>query len=1371
MENVDIFAGAEELADKGQAGQAGQDIFAGAPVSAPKSGFWEKAGDIGMGALGGAKAVGDLSLGMLGYVPSLAAGLLLGPIAGRGPSPYTGKEVSGQELVQGFVGEMFSTPPTQVGTPAEGVYNAITEPVGKAFDFLLTPAHKAKEWGEKVYGPEGGWGIGTAVELLTLGLIGKVGKATSAASKASVVKAKRSVEKLRDIYSGKGGEFASKDLEALNKLKSEPWIEPEMAGAIDTLQQHVYTVLDSARELEEGTSRGILSGESFANVKTSEIKSRKAVSPEEFILTESDFAKVPQQPVGEPLIRRTSEPRIDERPVGPQALAQVLPENIKRDLEPRNKVDISEQLGKEVVEPPAPAPAAEPLRSKIEQSREPVQLVQRPTIPAQVPRPVEPSKIPNVARPIPESVAPVAESAVEPTVKLVRPEPLPLSPKAAEWAKRSAAGEVDTTKIPKKYKNEIRNYLDRNFEIERYDQEQAAKSVEPTQRVISQTELERAPEYMTQLEGRLREAARGNDLEKIREGVEKLYQEVAESTGGQAGTGLPGQVDLALDMVGRVRERVIQAQRVARIKEMPKPERKLKQYTAEDIKQTLAMKRELAKQERLATLKDSKTRRVVRVLEEDLTAKLRNIEGSVEGFSPETIEAIERAIDYCRRKKITLEQFAEKYKLDQQVLLGMYKYSEQLDRDKAILSAPGKESFVGKVVKERKGKRYTDPETGQTIQTYKPKVLDFEEATIKELLDVNPKRWGTGTAVHTWDVINDKSPSHTVMDMVYWRAKGNEAREARELKQKLRDVRQLTKGLSVKDRHDLMVEQYSQQRGGQEVVRNMGWQVPEGGLAMTNPRASEAYNKLRAFYDELGERMNQIRVKTGKAPFKWEDFYAPFLTDLASLDYAPLFEGAKKLESMLADHAANVSMRHQKVRTLNKEYRRVIESDPFKVAERYAQMALKYIHHGETVSWVNEMLGEWSESVKVPRVNKFTGEAVVKKDGSPDYKVYRRLGDANPKLANWIASWNDRVAGKPLKTNVPPEVTRVLRQLSRNAAISLMAGTISSYLNQIGAVANSFTVLRHYMPTGIFDLIESTLPGSKKHSFMMENSEVMPQRYGNLDVTYSDTTRGTNQPFKVYSKAQQAVAKPLMTPIALIDFPTAAATWHGAYRKGMHELGHDIKRAVRYADDVVVRTQASSMKSDIAPIQQHPIGAVVTTLQTFALGQWDFLARDVLGFKNPKIKTAERMKRVMSFLVGTALLSSFFEDVLGINSPVPNPIGEAKRAIENGESPIEVAKETALELLEPLPTFGPVIKYRSEFGGPVVDSILKILNPRDWGDAAEGVSRLAGVPGANQIKKSYRAVKGGMDPMDVVTGGKFPYGTYYKRKKRSKPSF
>jgi len=157
----------------------------------------------------------------------------------------------------------------------------------------------------------------------------------------------------------------------------------------------------------------------------------------------------------------------------------------------------------------------------------------------------------------------------------------------------------------------------------------------------------------------------------------------------------------------------------------------------------------------------------------------------------------------------------------------------------------------------------------------------------------------------------------------------------------------------------------------------------------------------------------------------------------------------------------------------------------------------------------------------------------------------------------------------------------------------------------------------------------------------------------------------------------------------------------------------------------------------------------------------------MLGYKNPKVRTPDRMMRLQRFIVGSAILGYVFEDILGINSPMPNLVRASIDLVENGESPEEVAKgvlNLALEGVEVVPLAGSVVKYRGSLFGAVADALEKGLELRSPEAVVEAVMRLSGVPATSQLKKSYRQFKQDASVYDIIMGGK--YTPKEKRKKR-----
>jgi hypothetical protein len=468
------------------------------------------------------------------------------------------------------------------------------------------------------------------------------------------------------------------------------------------------------------------------------------------------------------------------------------------------------------------------------------------------------------------------------------------------------------------------------------------------------------------------------------------------------------------------------------------------------------------------------------------------------------------------------------------------------------------------------------------------------------------------------------------------------------------------------------------------------------------------------------------------------------------------------LEDTLYNHKRTTTFNPAKRRIANQNNRTLLETDPFKVLDHYNDMALNYIHHAETLAWVHELVGDFKEPFKVEKINGLTGKL--------ESKNYKGLKYANPKLYKALQAWKDHLAGVVPDSNIPPFWQKAMKALMGNVVVSTMSGNIASYLNQSAATIQANKALGNkFQAQGIYDLIRSAKPGSKLWQFMKENSNEMARRFGMFDVTFGEIMRPgalTRKAGKLgtalrgINKTKKAVGKAGMMPVAIVDYATAAATWFGAYRQGMKIL-KDSKRAVQWADDVVIRTQGSGSMSEISPVQRSPLGKFVTTLQTFAISNWNFLAKDVLGYKNPKMTSGDRFSAITRFMIGTTMLNYVFEDVMGVNSPMPNLISAAIDSVKNGDDPHEVALKIVIEATEVVPVLGSVSKFGGPLGGVVVQQLERALKFGDPMMVAEALARLAGIPGVSQMKKSARQIKQGGSTADVFTGG------LYKPKKKS----
>ena len=476
----------------------------------------------------------------------------------------------------------------------------------------------------------------------------------------------------------------------------------------------------------------------------------------------------------------------------------------------------------------------------------------------------------------------------------------------------------------------------------------------------------------------------------------------------------------------------------------------------------------------------------------------------------------------------------------------------------------------------------------------------------------------------------------------------------------------------------------------------------------------------------------------------------------------------KENENRIHQHIKDMRFRHDKARRKKnhkESFVQNLDTDSRSAIETYSDMATEYINEARDVAWLSELLGDWSTPIKEP---KLTADGTHKTNAKGEllYRTYKKLKDMNPQLANFLANWNDFQAGR-IPGNVPKAVQKAMKQAQRNTVMSIMGYTFSSMLNQTGAFINTATVTGGVkLAQGAIDLVASALPGSAKWQYMLDHSPAMTQRWGNFDVSFSKTRKGGDiytgggkiaKTANAVNRGMLAVAKPGMFPTSMLDMLTAATTWFAAKRKGMKLFNGDVKLADRWADHVVEKTQASATKTNISTIQRHPVGSFVTTLQTFVINQWDFLARDVFGWKNPELKTPERMKRIMRFTMGMMIANYIFEDVLGVNSVVPNPIGELIKGIKDGDDTEDIIWNVILEAAEPIPGLGSIAKYNSAPGGAAVDKAVDVLQARD--DPAKAILSLGQLffplAGSNQARKSIRQYKAGGSTWDMISGGQY----------------
>jgi len=283
-----------------------------------------------------------------------------------------------------------------------------------------------------------------------------------------------------------------------------------------------------------------------------------------------------------------------------------------------------------------------------------------------------------------------------------------------------------------------------------------------------------------------------------------------------------------------------------------------------------------------------------------------------------------------------------------------------------------------------------------------------------------------------------------------------------------------------------------------------------------------------------------------------------------------------------------------------------------------------------------------------------------------------------------------------------------------------------------------------------------------KRKFAMQASNVLKPR--KIDVHIEAMLRATVG--KKLGRVKRGVAKAGIWPLQWFDMEAARITWLGAYEQAIKVLKMKPKEAITYADDIVTRTQASGQLTDIAPIQRTPMGKLLTLFQTFVLNEWNFLSKDVLGYKNPKMKNVQRVKNISRLVLSTALVNAFFEGILKIRSPFPAPEWAVIHALEQGEDDLwKILGSTAKETAEQIPIVGGGIRWYSPWRGmpwpagietigraaeATIGTILQKKKITTYD--AEMVARVLGLPGTSQAMKYIRRRKKGMTHAEAILG-------------------
>lgn len=557
---------------------------------------------------------------------------------------------------------------------------------------------------------------------------------------------------------------------------------------------------------------------------------------------------------------------------------------------------------------------------------------------------------------------------------------------------------------------------------------------------------------------------------------------------------------------------------------------------------------------------------------------------------------------------------------------------------------------------------------------------------------VLPFKWTFKTAERLFSEIDDIYPGFR--NRFYWPLKEAENKIHNNTLAIHKDLDNLAAGLGRKAGNRIGINQIAKRKTGAERLEKMNMKVP-----VLSAEEQVASDQLKEVYRKYLEELNKARALAGKQPISESDEYIPFMLKFIE----EVGSGANPItaEARLFGAPTETAFRFKNPLSGKTE---AVATDAFKIMKNYVAIAEKHI----------------GISPQLERIRKFQSGFTL-----PDGTKVLSLMKQSPKADDALNAIRVAVSGvrNPITTT-----ERIAMKASNNLVIATLGAYMKSVFAQPGAFAGGAAeVGSRNLGTGITKML---LPGKWKEAHDL--SSVLQQR--RMDIILEDLWQSK------LSGVSAGLKHRAMVPLEVVDDFVATSVWWGGMEKAQ-SLGLKSKEALRFADQAVIRTQASASPIDRALVQAagNTIGRIGTAFNTFSIADANYIARHVFGLGNMNFSGVEGLKKLVTLtLVGTGL-NYLQRDILGMPTTMPEPITKFQQSLDEGAGPVEATSRAALELGSKLPVVGSLA-----FGKVPLGAIGSTLGDISTGykSLPEAAALFAGIPGTNQIQRLLRITEG-----------------------------
>lgn len=592
------------------------------------------------------------------------------------------------------------------------------------------------------------------------------------------------------------------------------------------------------------------------------------------------------------------------------------------------------------------------------------------------------------------------------------------------------------------------------------------------------------------------------------------------------------------------------------------------------------------------------------------------------------------------------------------------------------------------------------------------------------------------------------------LDELWWDWVKQESRRMDWVRGVGKEFKALEKTFSKQEIREMSIVSEARQEFGPEILKSVGInEIPQ-----LTPKQEAGLQRFRDLYDKVFEEVNYVRTHTGREPLPKEKNYFTRVRQLNILKSKGIIgalsnEPVERVSSLAREFKGKYNPYAEKrVKAADIP----VELDIFSNLRRYVDFVSKDIY----ISPVAALAKKLSAS-KVRMDLKDLG-----KEGS-------YLASLHPGAAELLRRWSDEILGVHLLGEFYKEYAG-LKATSDFLHRGVVAATI---LFSPITVAKQFSAWTGTIAeAGVYHTLKGIGRFATENPYALYKGEMTRARAksdvlkirGYIGESYFENLHEQWISGKI-GRAREKVAKVGGFPMYLTDYVTAESSWNAFYSYAKSRKMSEAE-AFRFAEDRTAKTQVVGVRGATAPIQNIPGLDLFTIFQTFAIGDFNYIARDLLKIKNPEPTNLKHFARVARYVVGAYCINSVFQ-AAGIDEPHPAPVETYKETKEKGGSERLAITKALVEYFEKLPQIGGVLKYGSPLGGPIADLMRDVpvaaqalMGAVDWDRMskqqkvrtclliADVVGRSAGIPGTAPMLKSARTYAAGGNKWEVLMG-------------------